>query len=1480
GEIGQWLFIIRLSNAANPFCMPSPSSSARTAGRQSCVKPYKLRHVHVQVSRSQRCYRQVVGAAFRNDAVDGRSSTVRITIGKTITNVLSAVEQGFANLGGASWAGIEVRLLLQVSQVAASLSFVGLYIWSTYEPAARGSWRYTADLALSTLFAVDLAARIKSAGSSWLRMLLTPLSLLDMLSFAPGLLELCGAGWLGMGLQGVRLDLRWFRIFRALRLLRLCLLTGNLPLMKLSRSALLSGAVNVRLMQLVASVLALLFTSASLVHAVERLSWHDALYFVTTTLTTVGYGDVVVKSLAGRLIVLVFMAVGVVLIPVRTSQLWAQLASRRLTAGTLAPGRPVVLLSSRLTEVRGFADLTEEFFHQVQHQRFVPHDVHLMVLGNKPSYEFVAFQELNEQRITLVEGSVLRAADLVRCRAEAAAAVLVLGDRFVNDAEAEDLDVLFRVWAIKSYTKCVPLTVQVLRASSLAKVSPFLDPHQDVIMSVQQMRHRLLALSALCPGASTLLGNLLHTAQLSRDLQDSVFRAPGSPPPKLAGRSWFAEYVRGCGHDLHLVAVRGPGLSGGKGGGGLRVGSTDLVGCSFGSVVSAAFQKHHVLVIGVQTGNGMGRLALNPSHSRRLGPADQLLVIAHSEKHAESVRDQDVVQSAAAATRRAEKSSTTTAASAAATTASMPHEAASHFGAATSRGNSGGMCVDASDAEAAVGMAVPSGPASGRSGGRESAAAAIAPTTATTAAATGASRVKRYFPFLASWDEDMTPDGCREPDDTPCPARQGDARVTSLNDSLNWTRFIRGCSSGASVNSSEDDVVPEGARRSEGVRDEVAGFKSSDAAYGVSEPDTWWVSAEGSEQRGPRLTGSDTVSASSSPRLSGRLLSTHSSGPTSVRGDSGSCIGIDSDIGKSHDSSDRGHGSSTGSSTGITNDSNWSATDSSLDRRSGTDSVVSNTSAAVDGTMPPHVSLPHGARSGKRSGGVGVGVSVTGGSAGGSPAVFASPDLGQPVIPTATEIGAAHTPAVAAPSPSLVVSWSGSSGNVSSSRSAINGRAGSSSSRSSSSGSGRVYGGVNGSPGSGYVSSATAGAVQSVGHQAPNPVGRPYALADAPWRQPDSSCVERRGHIILAGAIDSFVEFARVLHSCAGMRDLNSGISSLELVVLHPNPPESTVLALGALGPARVVRGSPADPRALQQAGAAQARCLVYLGHSERPAGPRNSDLPSDSAMSSAADYGSTSQAGVQADAEALLTCYGVGEESAPTISEDSADECSMTTEEWARLPVSPPYSKLGDGAGAGSDTGGNPYASGAVRGHSVVELSFTSSVRFLQPGLLLQGTSVWDESCSVAAAAAAPRRSWRQRREAELAAAHQGLVQWQTNIYYGAGRVVVPALVDTFTIQAFAKRNLLLDVMSELCGDDGRPHGTPLRQLPVPRELAGRPYRELFDTLVSHGSVPLGLYRSKSENPAWRLHYVSTNPAWEEIVSSDDKVFVLRPAD
>lgn len=85
------------------------------------------------------------------------------------------------------------------------------------------------------------------------------------------------------------------------------------------------------------------------VHIVERIPWHEALWFVTTTLTTgmlrraqlhpylmpatVGFGDVVVRSTLGRMVVLALILVGVVLIPVQAGQLYSQLAARRVLLG-------------------------------------------------------------------------------------------------------------------------------------------------------------------------------------------------------------------------------------------------------------------------------------------------------------------------------------------------------------------------------------------------------------------------------------------------------------------------------------------------------------------------------------------------------------------------------------------------------------------------------------------------------------------------------------------------------------------------------------------------------------------------------------------------------------------------------------------------------------------------------------------------------------------------------------------------------------------------------------------------------------------------------------------------------------------------------------------------------------------------------------------------------------------------------------------
>jgi hypothetical protein len=123
-----------------------------------------------------------------------------------------------------------------------------------------------------------------------------------------------------------------------------------------------------------------------------------------------------------------------------------------------------------------------------------------------------------------------------------------------------------------------------------------------------------------------------------------------------------------------------------------------------------------------------------------------------------------------------------------------------------------------------------------------------------------------------------------------------------------------------------------------------------------------------------------------------------------------------------------------------------------------------------------------------------------------------------------------------------------------------------------------------------------------------------------------------------------------------------------------------------------------------------------------------------------------------------------------------------------------------------------------------------------------------------------------------------EGLTEWQANPYYCSGRVTVPALLDIFSCQAFFKQQLLLGLLAELSGDDGRPGGAALQQLPVPQHLVGSSYGELSCYLLQElGLVPLGLYRYKRENPAWRLPFVACNPCYDELLAVSDRVFVLR---
>lgn len=191
------------------------------------------------------------------------------------------------------------------SMLAFDLLTIGLFLvhpllsWRDGVTASTGIWLWV-DVFIATVITLDFLARLYIERRKW-RFFLRPTNLADMAVVATLIVPIFAQ------------NLIFLRVLRVLRIVRAFeLLHRDMPLMRrLGLSAnVLAKIVNLLVFLFVAT--AIVFVSQ--VHENEKIeSYLDALYYTIGTLTTTGYGDVLLEGAQGRWLSIAMMVLGVTL---------------------------------------------------------------------------------------------------------------------------------------------------------------------------------------------------------------------------------------------------------------------------------------------------------------------------------------------------------------------------------------------------------------------------------------------------------------------------------------------------------------------------------------------------------------------------------------------------------------------------------------------------------------------------------------------------------------------------------------------------------------------------------------------------------------------------------------------------------------------------------------------------------------------------------------------------------------------------------------------------------------------------------------------------------------------------------------------------------------------------------------------------------------------------------------------------------------
>jgi len=220
---------------------------------------------------------------------------------------------------------------IDVSIIVLNLLYVALFIINTYPIAIdTRSLLWRIEVFIAGLFLIEYFIRLYGAPERWVHIKDT-YSIIDLVAIAPTLILLAiPSSFFFYGLRFIQI-IRVLAVFRIFRFLRF-----------LAKDHLLFGIISLEMLnvaRLITIMLIFFFVYSGLFYFVESpvnpdiKNFGNAFYFTVVTVSTVGFGDIVPVSDAGRLVTVAMIISGIILIPFEASKIfrtWMKVGEKKV----------------------------------------------------------------------------------------------------------------------------------------------------------------------------------------------------------------------------------------------------------------------------------------------------------------------------------------------------------------------------------------------------------------------------------------------------------------------------------------------------------------------------------------------------------------------------------------------------------------------------------------------------------------------------------------------------------------------------------------------------------------------------------------------------------------------------------------------------------------------------------------------------------------------------------------------------------------------------------------------------------------------------------------------------------------------------------------------------------------------------------------------------------------------------------------------